>query len=84
MGDGSDVRRTPPYSDMVSPSPHPDDQYEVLSDLPEDSVVFYCRLCRERGEGKKERGEGGGEGVMVTWRQAVNKFMTEAFLEVRH
>ena len=74
-----------------------DDQYEVLSDLPEDSVVFYCQLCRESGEGGGGGGGGvvgvrsGGEGVEVgegkggeilTWRKAVNDFMLQSFLKV--
>ena len=49
-------------------------------------MVFYCRVCqerRDRGKGEGEGGEGeGGEGVVATWRYAVNKFMREAFMKV--
>ena len=49
-------------------------------------MVFYCRMCQERREKGKLEGEGrdgeGEEGVMVTWRYAVNKFMREAFMMV--
>ena len=74
------------HNKLISSLP-PDDQYEVLSDLPEDAVVFYCRVCQERRDrGKGEGGEGGegegGEGVVATWRYAVNKFMREAFMKV--
>ena len=62
-------------------APTADDQYEVLSDLPEEDVVFYCRQCRER-RGRGGDREGGEGEVEVTWRDAVNTFMREAFMNV--
>ncbi|CAI8037870.1 Histone-lysine N-methyltransferase 2B [Geodia barretti] len=56
-----------------------DDQYEVLSDLPEEAVVFHCRQCRERRE-RGKRVEGGER--ELTWRDAVNRSMREAFSKV--
>ena len=68
-----------PGKEVVSPT---DDQYEVLSDLPEDAVVFYWRHCWDRGQQRGEEEGDTGEGVMVTWRDAVDKFMKESFLKV--
>jgi hypothetical protein len=56
-----------------------DDQYEVLSDLPEDAVVFHCHQCQERRErGKRVEGEE----RELTWRDAVDRSMREAFSKV--
>ena len=74
----------PPLSLPLFPS---DDQYEVLSDLPEEAVVFYCHQCRERRErGRRVEGERErrveGERPDLTWREAVNNCMREAFTKV--
>ena len=51
----------------------------MLSDLPEEAVVFHCRQCRERRE-RGKRVEGGER--ELTWRDAVNRSMREAFSKV--
>ena len=51
----------------------------MLSDLPEDAVVFHCHQCQERRErGKRVEGEE----RELTWRDAVDRSMREAFSKV--
>ena len=47
-----------------------EEEYEILSYLPEDSVLFLCRFCR--GAGDEE----------PTWKEAVNLYMQESFTKV--
>ena len=48
-----------------------DEEYEILSDLPEDSVLFLCRLCRSAS------------GEEPTWRTAVTDYKKDSFTKVR-
>ena len=53
---------------LIPCQPHVDEEYEILSDLPE-LVVFHCRLCR------------GAEGGEAGWRVAVNENMHTSLTE---
>ncbi len=46
-----------------------------MSDLPEDSVVFLCRLCQSEGPGVSGEGE-------VGWRRAVRGYKEDSFRKV--
>ena len=48
-----------------------DETYEILSELPEDSVVFNCHLCVPRPPG-----------VTPSWRQAIIDYIVESFTKV--
>lgn len=48
-----------------------DETYEILSELPEDSVVFNCRLCAPQPPG-----------VVPPWRQAITDYTLESFAKV--
>lgn len=43
-----------------------DEEYEVLSELPEDSVIYLCRLCSD------DKG----------WREAIRSHCVEVFQQV--
>ena len=43
-----------------------DEEYEVLSELPEDSVIYLCRLCSD------DKG----------WREAITKHCNGVFQQV--
>lgn len=49
-----------------------DETYEILSELPEDSVVFNCHLCVPHPPG-----------IMPSWRQAIIDYTLESFTRVK-
>lgn len=64
-----------PSADLKAATPPPspsDEEYEILSDLPEESVVFLCRLCRCDGDREGES----------SWRQAVQSFKEDSFRNI--
>ena len=48
-----------------------DETYEILSELPEDSVVFNCRLCAPQPPG-----------AVPPWRQAITDYTLQSFAKV--
>ena len=43
-----------------------DEEYEVLSELPEESVIYLCRLCSDD----------------KSWREAIRSHCVEVFQQV--
>lgn len=48
-----------------------DETYEILSELPEDSVVFNCRLCVPHSPG-----------TPPPWRKAITEYTLQSFAKV--